>query len=88
MEADRVAEALQNDLFHIIVQDGSWKTLPITESIDVSAEQAFQRLIEKELEIESPAVGEGDDEAGEFPESAADFDLAERSSVGLGLLTW
>jgi hypothetical protein len=59
--------------------------MPIIESIDVATQQAFQRLIEKKFQVESPAVGEGDDEAGETPEGAADSDLAERSPVRLGL---
>src|SRR5262245_39032156 len=62
--------------------------MPIVEGIDVAAEQAFQRLIEKKFQVESPAIGEGDDEAGELPEGAADADLAEGSPVGLGLLAW
>jgi len=88
MKADRIAEALQDYLFHIVVQDGAWKALPIVEGVDVATQQAFQRLVEKEFQVESPAVGEGDDEAGEPSEGAADADLAERSPVGLGLFAW
>lgn len=54
----------------------------------MTAQQAFQCLVQKEFQVESPAVGERDDEAGEPSCGAPDSDLAERSPIGLGLLAW
>src|SRR5919109_2382267 len=64
LETDGVAEAIQDDRFHIVVENIARNRFPVGEGVDVSAQQALQTLIEKEFKVESAAVRKSDDEAG------------------------
>ena len=86
LETDGVAEAIQDDRFHIVVENIAGNRPPVGEGVDVSAQQALQALIEKEFKIESAAVGKSDDETGESSPRASDADLAETGPIGLSLL--
>ena len=85
LETNGVAEAIQDDRFHIVVENIARNSAPVGEGVDVSAQQALQALIEKEFKIESAAVGKSDDEAGEASSRASDADLAEAGPIGLSL---
>src|SRR5271157_382636 len=54
--------------------------------MDVAQEKILQGLIEKELQPQSAAVGEGQEESGETATGAADGHFPEMSPVGLPLL--
>ena len=64
MEVNGVAAALQHRAFQVVVQDGSGRSAPILEGMDVGEKKILQALVEKELQPQGAAVGEGEDESG------------------------
>jgi hypothetical protein len=53
----------------------------------MAEEETLQALVEKELEPQSAAVGESEDEAGQAASGATDHDFAEVGPVGLSLFS-
>src|SRR5438094_2350965 len=86
MEVNGVAAALQHRAFQVVVQDGSGRSAPILEGMDVGEKKILQALVEKELQPQGAAVGEGEDESGETTSCATDGDFPEAGPVGLSLL--
>jgi len=70
----------------IIVEESASHALWIGEGVDVPADEILEALVKEELEIESTAVGECQDEAGEATASAPDADFSERGPINPGLL--
>lgn len=56
------------------------------EGMDVAEQKALQRLIEEELQPQSPAVGECYDEGRQAAAGLAEGDFPEAGPIGLGLL--
>src|SRR5215468_5034026 len=56
MKVDRIAMPLQDHRPHVVVDHGPGRGSPIREGIDVPTHQVLQALVEKEFEIERPAV--------------------------------
>src|SRR6516164_3316806 len=81
-----IATPLQNHAAEIVGCQTSGRTSPIMKGVHVAEEKMLQALVEEEFQPQGTAVGEGEDEAGQTPASAADPDFAEVRPVGLRLL--
>lgn len=86
MEVDLVAATFEHDTFEVVVQDDSWLSAPNREAVDVPAQEVLHGLIEEELQIERPRVGQRHHETGESAFGAAHQHVAEVRPVDLGLL--
>jgi len=48
VEADQIALALEHDTFQVVVQRRAWRPLESLKGLDVTAEEAVERLVERE----------------------------------------
>src|SRR5271165_6366355 len=86
VEMDGLAAAFQDHAAEIVGQNGSGGPTPIGKGMDVAEEKILQGLVEEELQPQSAAVGEGEDEAGQTTAGATDGHFSEVGPVGLRLL--
>ena len=86
VEMNLVAAAFQHRAAKIVVQDDSGRAGPVLKGAHVAAQEILRRLVEKELQIQHPRPGQGDDETGELALGAADHDRAKVGPVHLCLL--
>ena len=87
MKVNAVAAPLQHCTAKVVIQQDSGKTLPVLKGMDVPAQKAFHTLIEKELEVECPRVGEGDHKTGQPASSTANGNFSKMRPVHLTLFT-
>ncbi len=64
VEVNGLAAALQDHAAEIVRQNGSCRPTPIGKGMNVAEKKVLQGLVEEELQPQSAAVGEGEDEAG------------------------
>ena len=86
MEADVIADALEDDALQIVVEDGAGHALERGEGLDVPAQEALERLVEGEARVAGARPRQHEHEAREEPGGGADADRAEVAPVDLGLL--
>src|SRR2546428_2065706 len=86
MEADVIADPLQDDALEIVVQEGPRHPAERGEGFDVAPQETLQRLIQGEARVHGAGPREHEDEAGQDAPGAADGKRAEVSPVDLGLL--
>src|SRR6266498_2457050 len=77
MKVNGIAAAFEDHGFKVIVQNGSGGASPGAKGVHMAPQKVLQCLVEKELEIEGPAEGEGKHKAREAALRAADGDGAE-----------
>jgi hypothetical protein len=85
MKAHGISVPLQDNRTEIVGQNDSWNSAPIPKGMHMAAQKVFERLVEKELQIQGAGMGEGQHKAREFAFGTPDLDLAEMRPVGLGL---
>src|SRR6266545_3073202 len=88
MKTDEVALALEDDAFQVIVEDGPRNAAEPPECFDVAAQEALERLVEREAREGRPRPGEDQHEARERALGVTDADLPERPPVDLGFFPW
>src|SRR5512143_422288 len=66
MEVDLLAAALQHGTAEVVIENHARLTGPSLEGVHVPAQEILHGLIEEELQIQRPRVGERDEEAGEL----------------------
>src|SRR6266545_2693300 len=86
MEADVIADSLQDDALEIVVQEGPRHPAERGEGFDVAPQETLQRLIQGEARVHGARPREHKDEAGQYAPAAAAGKRAEVSPVDLGLL--
>src|SRR6266498_1543567 len=85
VKVNGVAKAFADDGFEIVIQNGSGRATPLTKGVHMAQQKVLDCLVEKELEIERPAVREREHKAGETTLGAADGDRAETGPISLCL---
>src|ERR1039457_2073715 len=85
VEMNLVAPALQNGAAEIVIENHAGLAGPVLKSMDMAAQEVLHGLIEEELQVQRPRVGQGDHEARQCAAGAADRDLAEVGPIGLRL---
>jgi len=86
MEADVIADALEDHALQIVVQDGAGHALEGGEGLDVPRQETLERLVEGEAGGAGARPGEHEHEAREEAGGGADADRPEVPPVDLGLL--
>ena len=86
MEADVIADALEDDALQVVVEDDAGHAPERGEGLDVAAQETLERLVEGEARVTGARPGEHEHEAGEEAGRRADADLPEVAPVDLGLL--
>ena len=86
MKANVTAATFEHDAAEVVVKDRARLAAEEGEGAHMAAQEAFHRLIEEKLQIQSPGIGQRHDEAGERSFCASHLDLAEVSPVCLRLL--
>src|SRR5215831_15661437 len=86
VEMNLVSAALQHCTAQIVVKNDTRRARPVLKGAHVSAQKVLCGLVEEELQIQCSRPGQGDDEAGKLPFSAADHDRTEVGPVRLCLL--
>jgi len=87
VEVDGITATLEYHAAKIIGGQVPGCAAPIVKGMNVAEKEILERLVQKELEPQSPAVGEGEDEAGQTAAGVPEGDFAEVGPVGLALLT-
>jgi hypothetical protein len=87
MKLDRVALAGEHRALEIVVEKGPGRALEEGQGLDVSAQEALERLVEGEEHVEGAGPAEHHDEGGQGPARLSDLHVTEVSPVDLGLLT-
>ena len=86
VEADVIADALEDDALQIVVEDGAGHALEGGEGLDVAAQETLERLVEGEARVARARPREHEHEAREQARGRADADRAEVAPVDLRLL--
>jgi hypothetical protein len=86
MKMNGIAAAFQDHTAEIVGLQAPGRSAPVVKGMHVAEEEILQALVEKELQPQGAAIGEGEDEAGQTATGAADYDFAEMGPVGLSLL--
>jgi hypothetical protein len=86
MEADVIADTLEDDALQVVVEDGAGHALERGEGRDVPPQETLERLVQGETGLAGARPGEHEHEAGELARGAADADRPEVATVDLGLL--
>src|SRR3972149_4596865 len=76
MKADVVPGALQDDALQVVVENGPGDAVKRIERLDVPAQEALHRLVEREASVDRPRPGEHHHEAGERAAGGAGLDPA------------
>ncbi len=87
MEVDGVAAALQHHTAQVVIEQIAGHSAQIMEGAYMSAQKVFQRLIEKEFQVEGARIRQGEHKAREASACSADGDLAKVSPIDLCLLS-
>ena len=85
MKMNGIAAPLEHGAAKIVVQQDSGKTLPVFKGMNVAAQKALHALVEEELEVQRPGIGERDDKAGKLPASPANGNFSKMRPVHLSL---
>jgi hypothetical protein len=86
VEADVIADAVEDDALEIVVEDRPRDAPQSREGFDVAAQEALQRLVQGEAGVDGARPRQHEDEARQQPAPAADRQGAEIPPVDLGLL--
>ena len=86
MKLHRGAAAVEHGAAEIVVHEVAGDATERVEGVDVSAEEALERLVEGEERGERARVAEDHDETGDRACAVSDADLAEGAPVDLRLL--
>src|SRR5690242_18211652 len=86
MEMNLIAAALQHSAFEIVVEDDARLSAPVLKCMHMAAQEVLRSLIEEELQIEGPRVGQRHYEARQGASCPAYRDLAEVSPIHLSLV--
>jgi hypothetical protein len=63
VEADVIADALEDDALQIVVEDGAGHALERGEGLDMAAQETLERLVEGEAGVAGARPGEDEREA-------------------------
>jgi hypothetical protein len=85
MKADGVAPAFHHRTAKVVIQQDSGQTGPVSKGMHVATQEALHALIEEELEVERPRVGERYHETGKPPAGSTDGHLPKMSPIDLAL---
>src|SRR5260370_25778273 len=85
VEAHVIAVPLEHDGLEVVVENGPWNPQRL-ECVDVAAQKALERLVEREARVHRARPRQHEDEARQRPERAPDADLTEMPPVDLRLL--
>ena len=80
------AAAVEHRAAQVVVDEGAGDAAEGVEGVDVTAEEALQRLVEGEEGGDGARVAEDHDETGDCAHAVSDADLAEGAPIDLGLL--
>ena len=80
------AAAVEDRAAQVVVDEGAGDAAEGVEGVDVTAEEALQRLVEGEEGGDGARVAEDHDETGDRAHAVSDADLAEGAPIDLGLL--
>ena len=83
MELDGGAAAVEHGAAQVVVDEVAGDAAERVEGVDVSPQEALQRLVEGERRGDRARVAEDHDEAGDGAGALSDADLAERAPVDL-----
>ena len=86
MKVDLAAAAFQHRAAEVVIENHAGLAGPVLKGMDMAAQKVLHRLIEEELQIQRPRIGQRDHEAGQCAARAAHGDLAEVSPVDLRLV--
>ena len=84
MKVDRAALAIEHRGFQIVVLDRARAAAQRGEGLDMPAQEALERLIEREDRVDRARVAEHQHEGRQRADAAADADRAEAAPVDLG----
>src|SRR5215471_2922157 len=85
MEMDGITATFEHHTAEVIGRQVSGCAAPIVKGMNVAEEEILERLVEKEFEPQGPAVGKGENEAGQTAAGVPDGEFAKVSPVGLAL---
>jgi hypothetical protein len=85
VEADVIADALEDDALQVVVEQRARRSLERGEGLDVAAQETLQRLIEGKARVAGARPGEHEHETGQDARGGADADLTEVAPIDLAL---
>ena len=85
VKPDRGPVALEHGRLQVVVDQRACGSAEDLEGLDMSAQKALERLVQRKVREEGARVREDHDEAGQGPRAVADPDRPERPPVNLGL---
>ena len=85
VEVNLAAAALEHSTAEIVIENHAGLAGPSLKSVDMTAQEVPHCLIEEELQVQRPRIGERDHEAGERPAGTAARDLAGVGPINLCL---
>ena len=85
MELDGLALACEHRGLEVVVEERPGRSAKVLEGLDVAAQEALHRLVEREEHVDRAGPAEHHDEGRQRSLGAAHLDLAEVSPVDLGL---
>ena len=85
MKVDRVAAPFQHCAAQVVVEQYSWKAVPVSEGVHVSTQKALHGLVKEELEVQPSGIRQSDHEAGQLSPGTANRHFPKMSPVDLAL---
>ena len=86
VKQDLIAATFQHGAFEIVVKNHSRLPGPGLKGMNVAAQEVLHGLIEEELQIQCPRIGQRDHEAGQSAPGTAHHHVAEVRPIDLRLL--
>src|SRR5262245_23436657 len=85
VKVNRIAAAFADHAAHIVVENVSWNSAPVTEGVNVPQHQILDALVKEEFYPQRARIRERDDEAGKLTLSSAYADFPEMRPIGLSI---